>query len=59
MERKHKDVKKTEFKVPTKPTSGREEHGQFDDIIGGFGKYQLLIFLFKILIGLVMIFVSI
>lgn len=30
-----------------------DECGQIDDIIGGFGKYQFMIFMFKILIGLV------
>lgn len=28
-----------------------EEHAQIDDLIGSFGKYQFLIFMFKILIG--------
>lgn len=29
----------------------KDELGQIDDIIGNFGRYQFLIFLFKILIG--------
>lgn len=28
-----------------------EETAQIDDLIGSFGKYQFLIFIFKILIG--------
>ena len=28
-----------------------DEQGQIDDVIGNFGKYQFLIFMFKILIG--------
>lgn len=29
----------------------QEETAQIDDLIGSFGKYQFLIFMFKILIG--------
>lgn len=32
-----------------------EDCSQLDNIIGGWGKYQLMIFMFKILIGLVVV----
>lgn len=38
--------------------SKSDDCSQIDNIIGSFGKYQLMIFLFKILIGLVCQFYS-
>lgn len=38
-------------KSDTTGSSGGDELGQIDGLIGDFGRYQLLIFMFKILIG--------
>lgn len=54
MEKKPKDEFNTREKISRANGKGNEasdDCGQIDDIIGGFGKYQFMIFMFKILIG--------
>jgi len=54
MEKKHKHDPSTPEKLSTTDRCSddpADDSRQIDDIIGGFGKYQFMIFMFKILIG--------
>lgn len=50
MENKSKNVAQNWGKG-TQKGAGLGGQGQIDEVIGDFGKYQFLIFIFKILIG--------
>lgn len=47
----YEDVNNTNIINSDTKTTQDKEQGQIQDVIGHFGKYQLLIFIFKILIG--------